>query len=194
MIQGKKSRLSLILIAIAAVLAVFLYTSYNGLVKKDEKVNLQWNEVQNAYQRRLDLIPNLVNTVKGGADFEQGTLTKVAQARGSMVSGGAITPQAANKQIEDQNAVASSMNQVIARVERYPELKGTKAFSDLQTQLEGTERRIKIARQDFNAAVLDYNQSVRSFPNNIAAKLFGFSSKEGFNADAGAGKAVEIKF
>lgn len=190
-----KNRFPLYIIGLLLlVVGIFLFTTYNSLVPKDENVNLKWNEVQNAYQRRLDLIPNLVQTVKGGAEYEQITLTKIAAARGSMAGGGRITPEAANRQMADQAAVATSVNNLIARVERYPELKGTEAFQGLQVQLEGTERRIKFARKDFNEAINIYNTSVRSFPTNLAAGLFGFKPRTGFQADDGSQNAVEIKF
>lgn len=178
--------------ALLVIAGIYLVTVYNGLVRKEETVNKQWNEVQNTYQRRLDLIPNLVSVVRGGADFESTTLTKVAQARSA--ASGAVTAANVNRQLTAQNEVATSVNQMLARVENYPQLKGTQAFRDLQVQLEGTERRIKIARKDFNTSVQDYNNSVRSFPTNMVAGMFGFQAKDGFAAGSGAENAVEIKF
>lgn len=181
---------------ILVVVGIWLITTYNALVKKDEKVKLQWNEVQNTYQRRLDLIPNLVNTVKGGADFEQTTLQKVTEARAKatavQVSG--LNAENYNQQSAAQDELAGAANRLIIAVEKYPDLKGTAAFRDLQTQLERTELRIKMARKDFNEAIATYNSSVKSFPTKLAAGLFGFSAKEGFQSDAGADKSVEIKF
>ena len=181
---------------ILVVVGIWLITTYNALVKKDEKVKLQWNEVQNTYQRRLDLIPNLVNTVKGGADFEQTTLQKVTEARAKatavQVSG--LNAENYNQQSAAQDELAEAANRLIIAVEKYPELQGTAAFRDLQTQLERTELRIKMARKDFNEAIATYNSSVKSFPTKLAAGLFGFSAKEGFQSDAGADKSVEIKF
>lgn len=181
---------------ILVVVGIWLITTYNALVKKDEKVKLQWNEVQNTYQRRLDLIPNLVNTVKGGADFEQTTLQKVTEARAKatavQVSG--INAENYNQQSAAQDELAGAANRLIIAVEKYPELQGTAAFRDLQTQLERTELRIKMARKDFNEAIAAYNSSVKSFPTKLAAGMFGFSAKEGFQSDAGADKSVEIKF
>lgn len=178
------------------VAGIWLVTTYNALVKKEEKVTLQWNEVQNTYQRRLDLIPNLVNTVKGGADFEQTTLQKVTEARAKatsvQVSG--INAENYNQQSAAQDDLAGAANRLIIAVEKYPDLKGTAAFRDLQTQLERTELRIKMARKDFNEAIAAYNSSVKSFPTKLAAGLFGFKAKEGFKSDAGAEKSVEIKF
>ena len=188
--QGKK--IVYIIIALLAVMALFLVPTYNGLVKKDEQVKLQWNEVQNVYQRRLDLVPNLVQIVKGGADYEQTTLQKIAEARAAAASG--VTSNAYDAQTKAQNEVATATNRLLINVENYPDLQGTRAFKDLQVQLEGTERRVKFARKDFNAAIATYNSSVRSFPTSVAAKLFGFASRDGFTSDAGAENAVEINF
>ena len=188
--QGKK--IVYIIIALLAVMALFFIPTYNGLVKKDEQVNLQWNEVQNVYQRRLDLVPNLVQIVKGGADYEQTTLQKIAAARAAAASG--VTSNAYDAQTKAQNEVATATNRLLINVENYPDLQGTRAFKDLQVQLEGTERRVKFARKDFNAAIATYNSSVRSFPTSVAAKLFGFASRDGFTSDAGAENAVEINF
>ena len=181
---------------ILVVVGIWIITTYNALVKKDEKVKLQWNEVQNTYQRRIDLVPNLVNSVKGGADFEQSTLQKVTEARAKatsvQVSG--INAESFNQQSAAQDELAGAANRLIIAVEKYPDLKGTAAFRDLQTQLERTELRIKMARKDFNEAIAVYNSSVKSFPTKLAAGLFGFNAKEGFQSDARADKSVEIKF
>ena len=175
------------------VIGIATMISYNGLVKKEEQVKNSWAEVQNAYQRRLDLIPNLVNVVKGGADYERTTLEKVTEARskaGSLnLSGNDIKAIA-----ESQNEVTASLNRLFISVENYPNLKGTKAFLGLQTQLVGTERRVKVARKDFNEAVQVYNSSVRSFPTKLVAGLFGFDARESFNSVAGADKVEEVKF
>ena len=190
-------RLSGIIIgAIVAIATIWLITTYNELVKKQEKVSLQWNEVQNAYQRRLDLIPNLVNVVKGGADFEQTTLQKIAAARAKAQSLSVtnVTAENVSNVTAAQNELAQEAMRLVAVIEKYPDLKGAKAFLDLQAQLEGTERRIKFARKDFNEAIQDYNSRVKTFPTKLVAGILGFSVKEGFVADAGAEKAVEIKF
>lgn len=184
--------------AVVIVLLLWGMVTFNGLVKKDEKVKLQWNEVQNAYQRRLDLIPNLVNTVKGQADFEQGTLVQITEARAKAtstnISADQLSAEAIAQQNNAQNELATATNRLMIQVERYPTLKGAEAFAGLQVQLEGTERRIKFARKDFNTAIADYNSSVKSFPTKIVAGVFGFPAKEGFEAAAGADKSVEIKF
>jgi LemA protein len=193
--SGKKIWL-IALIAIA-LLAIFFYTSYNSLVGKQENVTKTWNNVQSDYQRRLDLIPNLVNTVKASSDYEKETLTKLIEARQKAAQvnvTGSPTYDAYKKAEEANGEVAASANRVIAVIEKYPDLKTANSFVRLQDQLVGTERRIKFSRKDFNEAVMGYNKSVRSFPSNIAAKLFGFSIKEGFTADMGTDKAPEINF
>ena len=182
---------------IIVLLVIFVVTTYNSLVSKEEKVKQQWAEVQSTYQRRLDLVPNLVNVVKGVSEFEQTTLEKIATARSNAASGASsadITAANYNRQGELQDTLAAATNRLIVVIEKYPVLKGTAAYSGLQTQLEGTERRIKFARNDFNAAVADYNKKVRGFPSNLVAGMLGFKSKDGFEAAAGSDKAVEIKF
>ncbi len=183
--------------AVVILLGIYLMVTYNSLVKKEEKVKLQWNEVQNAYQRRIDLVPNLVNVVKGGADFEQTTLQKVTEARAKATGinvTGDLSADKYNQQTVAQDELAGAANRLMVVVEKYPDLKGTKAFAGLQIQLEGTERRIKVARKDFNASIADYNSSVRGFPAKIVAGVFGFKPREGFQADGGTDKSVEIKF
>ena len=182
---------------ILLILVIWIITSYNSLVKKQEKVKQLWSEVQNTYQRRLDLIPNLVNVVKGVSEFEQTTLQKIAEARSKALAGlsnNEITGSNYQRQQALQDTLASNTNRLIVVIEKYPVLKGTAAYSGLQTQLEGTERRIRVARNDFNEAVATYNKKLRSFPTNLIAGLFGFKKKEGFEAVAGSDKAVEIKF
>ncbi len=199
MIPLKKNRTGGFIIGgIILVTGIFLVTTYNGLVKKDEKVKLQWNEVQNAYQRRLSLIPNIVNVVKGVSEFEQTTLEKITEARSKAasvnISTTSVSADEFNKQAAAQDELAAVTNNLIIRIEKYPTLKGTAAYSGLQTQLEGTERRIKVARKDFNEAINAYNSSVRSFPTKLVAGMFGFTEKKGFQSDAGADKSIEIKF
>lgn len=183
---------------ILLLIVVYLVVTYNSLVKKEEKVKFTWSEVQNAYARRLDLIPNLVNVVRGNANFEQTVLTQVTEARSRVIQSNTgsedASGEALDKQTAAQNDLASATNRVIITVEKYPDLKGTKAFLDLQTDLVGTERRIKVARKNLNEAVRIYNTSVKSFPTNLVAGILGFSAKSGFTSDAGAEKATEIKF
>lgn len=183
---------------IIILLGIYVAVTYNGLVKKQEKVSLQWNEVNNTYQRRLDLIPNLVNVVKGQADFEKETLEKIAAARTKAAAAititGAPTTETVQASNHAQNELATATNRFIAVIEKYPDLKGTEAFRGLQTQLEGTERRIKFARNDFNEAVANYNNAVRSFPSSVVAGMLGFTTQSSFQSDAGAQNAIEIKF
>jgi LemA protein len=192
---------SLITIIIVAVLAIFLFMGcggYNGLVKQDEVVKNKWANVQSDYQRRADLIPNLVNTVKGEANFEQQTLINVIEARSKAtqvkVDPSNITPEKLAEFQQAQSGVSSALSRLLAVVESYPNLKANEGFRNLQTQLEGTENRIKVARNDFNQSIQDYNTKVRSFPMNIFAGMLGFKSKEGFSADPGSDKAPEVKF
>jgi LemA protein len=196
--MNKKNYSGYIIGALLVVVGIWLITTFNVLVKKDEKVKLQWNEVQNAYQRRLDLIPNLVNVVKGGADFEQSTLVKISEARSKAtavtVSANEVNASKYNEQSAAQDELAAAANRLIIAVEKYPDLQGAKAFAGLQTQLERTELRIKVARKDFNAAIADYNKAVKTFPTRFIAGIFGFPAKEGFQSDTGADKSVEIKF
>lgn len=182
--------------AILIFLVIYVVATYNSLVKKDEMVKKQWAEVQSTYQRRLDLVPNLVNIVKGLSDFEQTTLENIANARSRALAGqsNVISGENYNEQQRLQDSVAAATNRLIVVIEKYPALKGTAAYSGLQTQLEGTERRIKVARNDFNAAIAAYNTAVRSSNTMLVAKIFGFRPKEGFKAATGAEKRVEINF
>jgi len=157
---------------------------YNGLVTLDETVKNKWANVESDYQRRSDLIPNLVNTVKGEANFEQTTLQNVISARAS----------ATQVKLDANDLSPEKIQQYQAAQENYPNLRANDAFRGLQTQLEGTENRIKVARNDFNDAVAAYNVKARTFPNNIFAGMFGFKTKEGFKAEAGSEKAPEVKF
>ena len=189
------------LLVIAGLVLILGYTGcngYNGLITQDENVNNAWNKVQSDYQRRADLIPNLVNTVKGEANFEQGTLTKVIEARASAtqmkIDPKDLTPEKLEQFQATQGQLSSALGRLLVVTENYPNLRANEAFRGLQAQLEGTENRIKTARNDFNDAVKDYNVKVRRFPMNIFAGIFGFKAKEGFKAEAGAEKAPEVKF
>ncbi len=194
--MNSKKNTAYVIAGIIVLLVIYAFISFNGLVRKDEKVKQQWNEVQSAYQRRTDLIPNLVNVVKGQAEFEQGTLVQISEARAAAVNtvSSNLTPETFNQQTAAQNKLASATNRLVVTIEKYPQLKGAEAFAGLQVQLEGTERRIKFARKDFNTSIADYNSSVKSFPTKIFASVFGFPPKEGFQADSGADQSVEIKF
>ncbi len=192
----------LIPVLILAVLGIYMYTksvgTYNQLVSMDEGVAAQWAEVETQYQRRADLIPNLVNTVKGYADFEQETLTGVIEARAKATSV-TIDPTNLNEgnlaqfqQAQDQ--LSGALSRLLVSVERYPDLKADQSFRELQAQLEGTENRIAVARRNFNESVQGYNVYVRSFPNNIFAGWFDFEQKALFEASAGAENAPTVEF
>jgi LemA protein len=192
---GKKSWL--IAVIIIALLAIFFLITRNGLVQKDEAVNKTWNNLQSDYQRRLDLIPNLVSTVKQSSEYEKDLLVRLAAARAKAASVNITGDVSYDNYIKKEGAnseVVASANKLIAVIEKYPDIKTTTSFLRLQDQLEGTERRIKFSRNDFNNAVMAYNKSARSFPSSIVAGLFGFKVKEGFTADTGTGQAPEINF
>ncbi len=192
---------SLLTIVVVAVLALFGFmgcNGYNGLVKQDEVVKNAWNNVQAEYQNRADLVPNLVNTVKGAANFEQETLTKVIEARAKATSiqlkAEDLTPENLAKFQQAQSELSGALSRLLVTVEKYPDLKAVQGFQDLQRQLEGIENNIKNSRKVFNEAVNTYNVKVRSFPMNLLAGMFGFSAKEGFQAEPGSDKAPEVKF
>ncbi len=168
------------------------------MVQKDETVEASWANVQNAYQRRADLIPNLVNTVKGAANFEKETLTQVIEARSKATSiqlnADQLTPENIQRFQEAQGQLSGALSRLLATAEAYPELKANQNFLELQAQLEGTENRIAVERRKFNESVQDYNTTVRSFPNNIMAGIFGFERKGHFQAEAGAQQAPNVQF
>src|SRR5476651_1308260 len=191
-----KKIFSVLLIIIAA--ATLSSCSYNSIVKMDENVKAKWGQVQNDYQRRSDLVPNLVATVKGAANFEKSTLTDVINARAKatsvQVDPTKLTPESIQKFQAAQGELSSALGKLMVITENYPNLKSNENFMALQAQLEGTENRITIARKDFNEAVQEYNGKIRSFPANITAKMFGFSEKGYFQAEPGSEKAPEVKF
>ncbi|TCV15180.1 LemA protein [Sphingobacterium alimentarium] len=168
------------------------------MVTKDENVKGKWAQVENAYQRRADLIPNLVSTVKGAAQHEQGTLTAVVEARAKAtsvtVNPDDLSEESIAKFQQSQDALSQSIGRLLVSVEAYPDLKANSNFQELQAQLEGTENRISVERRSYNEAVQDYNTTVRSFPNNIMAGIFGFKPKGTFQAVAGSDKAPEVSF
>jgi LemA protein len=172
---------------------------YNEVIQRDEDVKATWAEVQNQYKRRSDLVPNLVNVVKGAGQFEQDTLTKVIEARskvaGIKVDQSTIDDPAKLKQFEQaQGQLSSALSRLMVVVERYPELKATDAYRDLQSQLEGTENRIAVARGRYIASVAEYNKTVQLFPTSIGAKMRGRAVRPTFEAEAGSDKAPEVKF
>ncbi len=188
----------LILLAVVAIILFMGCNGYNGLVKQDESVKKAFSNVQTEYQNRSDLVGNLVNTVKGAANFEQNTLTAVVEARAKATSvninADNLTPEKIAEFQAAQGQLSGSLSRLLATVEAYPTLKATEGFMKLQSQLEGIENNIKNSRKIFNDEINIYNTKVRSFPMNILGGLFGFHAKQGFTADAGAEKKVDVNF
>jgi LemA protein len=189
---------TIILLGVLLALVVWGVSAYNGLVSKEESVNEKWGAVQTVYQRRADLIPNLVSTVKGYAEHEQSTLQEVTAARSRATSINIDPSTATPEQIEAwmaaQHELSSALGRLIAVSENYPDLKANQNFLSLQSQLEGTENRISVERQRYNEAVKEYNVSVRRFPNSIFASIFGFDKKPMFEAQVGAEVAPVVAF
>jgi len=195
----KKS--SIILISVAAVLVLAFFwgmSGYNGLVSKQEEVNSQWSNVESQYQRRSDLIPNLVATVKGYASHESSTLEGVVAARAKAtqvtIDPANLTPEKLQEYQAAQGQVSSALGKLLMITENYPDLKANQNFLELQAQLEGTENRISVERNRFNELAKAYNTSIRRFPTNILAGMFGFDKKPYFEAEKGSEKAPEVKF
>lgn len=188
----------LIVLVVVALVGVWMGSAFNKMVKSEERVSSAWAQVENVYQRRADLIPNLVNTVKGAANFEQSTLTGVIQARAEAtqvkVDPTKLTEESMAKFEKAQGNLSSALGKLMMVVERYPELKATQNFRDLQAQLEGTENRITVERRSFNEVVQTYNTNIRKFPTNMLAGMFGFDKKAYFEAIEGAEKAPEVNF
>ena len=188
----------LIVLAIVVIVGFLGCNGYNGLVKQDESVKKAWNNVQTEYQNRSDLVGNLVNTVKGAANFEQSTLTAVVEARAKATSvnidANNLTPEKVAEFQAAQGQLSGSLSRLLATVEAYPTLKATEGFMKLQNQLEGIENNIKNSRKVFNDEINVYNTKVRSFPMNILGGIFGFKQKEGFKSDPGAEKKVDVNF
>lgn len=193
-----KKHKTLVIIAVVAVAAIWGISSYNGLVGMEENVDTKWADVETQYQRRADLIPNLVNTVKGYAAHESETLQAVTEARAKATSinidpSNMTAEQMSNFQ-QAQDGVSSALGRLLVTVEKYPDLKANENFKELQTQLEGTENRISVARRDFNEASRKYNTTLRSFPKNIIANMFGFEKKVYFEAQEGSETAPTVQF
>lgn len=190
--------LPVIAIGILALLGMSMCGSYNTTVGKDENVKKAWAQVENQYQRRADLIPNLVETVKGYANFEQQTLTAVVEARAKAtqvrVDPTNLTPEKIAEYNQAQGALSSALGRLLAVSENYPDLKANQNFMDLQKQLEGTENRISVERKNFNDSVQDYNAFIRRFPTNLLMGIFGFSAKGYFESQEGAQNAPQVKF
>jgi LemA protein len=173
--------------------------SYNSIVELDEKVNQAWSQVENQYQRRADLIPNLIATVQGYADFEKGVLTEVTELRSKVgqikLSADDLADEEKFKQFQDaQDKLSGALSRLLVVAENYPNLKANENFLTLQSQLEGTENRIAVERKKFNEAVQEYNTTIRRFPTLITAKLFGFKEKQYFKSVPGTDKAPDVKF
>lgn len=187
-----------IIVAVVALLFIWVRGAYNDMVVKDENVKTAWSQVENQYQRRVDLIPNLVNTVKGYATHEKETLEGVVNARAKATQMTIDPSQLDEASIKKFQSTQGELSQALSRLmlvmERYPDLKANQNFKDLQAQLEGTENRIAVERKRFNEMAKSYNTYIRSFPNNILSGMFGFMPKAYFSAEAGAEKAPKVEF
>ncbi|WP_278871098.1 LemA family protein [Leyella stercorea] len=194
----KKNKGLIITIVVIALVAIWGISSYNGLVSMDENVSNSWANVETQYQRRSDLIPNLVNTVKGYAKHESETLESVMAARSQAtqvkIDPSNCTPQQLAAYQKAQGDVTTALGKLLAITENYPDLKANQNFLELQSQLEGTENRINVARKDFNDTAKKYNTSLRRFPRNIVASMFGFEKRAYFEAEAGAEKTPKVEF
>lgn len=187
-----------IIVAVLALLLIGGCNSYNGFVSAEEDVEKAWADVQSQYQRRADLIPNLVNTVKGAADFEKSTLESVVNARAKATSvnvdASNLSPEKLQEFQAAQGELSSSLGRLLVTVERYPELKANSNFRDLTVQLEGTENRIAVARDRFNEEATEYNKKIRRFPSSFFASVFGFDEKAQFQAQTGSENAPTVEF
>ena len=188
----------IIVIAVIAIIAIYFTSTYNSMVAQEEAVSTAWSNVENQYQRRSDLIPNLVNTVKGYATHEKETFDAVVSARAkatqTTVSIDDLTPEKMQAYQRAQGEVGSALSRLLAVTENYPELKANENFKELQAQLEGTENRISVERRKFNETARGYNTAIRKFPRNIVAGMFGFEKHPYFEAEEGSEKAPEVKF
>jgi LemA protein len=196
--KGTRNLTLLIILGLVLILGVWGCNGYNGVIKQDENVKKAWNNVNTEYQKRGDLVDQLVSTVKGAANFEQTTLTNLVEARAKATSvnltADQLTPENIAKFQAAQSQLSGSLSRLLAVVENYPDLKATQNFQQLQGQLEGIENDVRNSRKNFNEAVNTYNVKVRSFPVNMLAGMFGFKAKEGFKADEGAEKAPKVQF
>ncbi|OAV43442.1 LemA family protein [Lewinella sp. 4G2] len=187
-----------IVVAILAVLLIAGCGQYNGFVDAEENMEKSWSDVQTQYQRRADLIPNLVNTVKGAADFERGTLEAVTNARARATSininANDLTPEKLEQYQAAQGQLSQGLGRLLATAENYPNLKSNAQFQELQAQLEGTENRVAVARDRFNAQATEFNKKVRRFPGTVFASVFGFEEKPQFQAQTGSDQAPTVEF
>jgi LemA protein len=195
----KNTWIIIIIVLVIGLVVYWLFAgTYNSLVRQEESVQEQWAQVETQYQRRADLIPNLVNTVRGYADFERETLTEVIEARAQATSVNVnaenLSPEAIQQFQQAQQGISSALSRLMVVVERYPDLKASQQFQQLQVQLEGTENRIAVARRNFNQAVQDYNSNLRQFPTNMIAGMYGFERKGYFEAAEGAERVPEVQF
>ena len=195
---SNNQRTLIIIVAVFLAIGAFVITKYNGLVAQDENVNKAWGNGETQYQRRSDLIPNLVETVKGYASHEKTTLESVTNARSKatqiQMNVNDLSEQKLQKYQQAQGEITAALGKLLALSENYPDLKANENFKDLQVQLEGTENRISESRRQFNEAVQHYNMTVRTFPGNLIAGLFGFEKKNGFVAETGSEKAPQVNF
>lgn len=200
--MNTKPSKTLVIVGVIVVILIAIIgagiSAYNGMVSGEEQVRQTWSQVENQYQRRADLVPNLVNTVKGYAQHEQSTLTGVIEARAKATSATVNFDNMDSESFANYQAAQGELTQALGRlmvtVERYPDLKANENFRDLQSQLEGTENRISTERRRYNQAVEQYNLSIRKFPKNIFAGIFGFQQKEYFKANDGAETAPVVEF
>ena len=194
----KKRNTIILIVGVVALITFWFIGKYNGLVNKEENVNSKWAQVENVYQRRADLIPNLVATVKGYAEHEQQVLTDVVAARAKATSVNFNADNMTEENIKAfqaaQDQLSGALSRLLVTVEKYPDLKANENFKELQAQLEGTENRISVERKNFNDAVKEYNTGLRRFPTNIVANMFGFDKKAYFEAAAGAEVAPKVEF
>ena len=182
-------RSTVIILIVVVVLLGWTWTSYNGFISGHEAVDASWAQVETQYQRRVDLIPNLVSTVKGAAEFEQGTFLKVTEARTQWLNAGSRS-----EKVAAANGMEGALARLLLTFENYPKLQATQAYRDLMTQLEGTENRIATARRDYNETVRTFNVRVKRFPAMIIARIFGFAPEEFFEAEQGAEDAPAVEF
>lgn len=181
-----------IVIGIVVIIGIWMVSSYNSFVTAKGNVDKQWAQVETQYQRRVDLVPNLVSTVKGAANFEQSTFTQVTEARSAWAQAKTVGDR--GQEIAAAGNFDSALSRLLVTVEAYPQLQATQAFRDLMTQLEGTENRIATARKDYNDAVFAYNVDVQRFPGKLAASIFGFGPEKSFEAQEGADQAPAVDF
>ena len=186
-----------IIVGVLLLIGLWIGGTYNSLVSVREKVTAAFSNVETQYQRRIDLVGNLVNTVKGSSDFEKSTLTEITEARakaGSVKVDASSSQAQVQQYVEAQNKMNSALSRLLVTVEAYPNIKSTDAYRDLMSQLEGTENRIQVARSDFNNTARPYNTRIQTFPTNVIANLFGFSQRAYFESQEGADKAPTVDF